>query len=327
MQKNYICIYKIKKNYMNKISTFLLSIFALGGITGIFIFAKKSFEDDQKYNELRDSTYSVYALPIPDSVTFAGEKVPLENFDVREALDKELHKITYWQSESLLYFKRANRYFPTIEKILKEKGMPDDFKYLAVAESGLTNVISPAKATGFWQFLKSTGKSYGLEINNEVDERYHLEKSTIAACKFLKKINKKYKNWAMTAAAYNMGQSNLDKQIKKQKNDNYYDLLLNAETSRYVFRIIAFKLIMSNPEHFGFKFRHKDLYPQIPVYKIELDTAVTDFAIFAQNIGINYKMLKTFNPWLRENFLTNKNKKTYYLKIPKENSRNKKYFK
>lgn len=312
---------------MNKISTFLLSVFALGGITGIFIFAKYSFEDDKKYNDLRDSTYSVYALPVPDSVSFAGERVPLENFDVREALDKEIHKITYWQSETLLYFKRANRYFPVIEKILSENGMPDDFKYLAVAESGLTNVISPAKATGFWQFLKTTGKSYGLEINNEIDERYNLEKSTIAACKFLKDINKKYKNWAMTAAAYNMGQTNLNRQIKKQKSDNYYDLLLNSETSRYVYRIIAFKLVMSNPEYYGFKFRKKDLYPQIPVSKIELDTAVTDFAIFANDIGINYKMLKTFNPWLRESFLTNKNKKTYYLKIPKASSRSKEYFK
>ncbi|MCF6366297.1 MAG: lytic transglycosylase domain-containing protein [Bacteroidales bacterium] len=311
---------------MKKISSGLTISFAIIGVVTVFIFAKNYYTLDKKYKELRDSTYSVYALPLPDSITFAGEYVPVENFDVREALDKELHKITYWHSETFLYLKRAHRFFPVIEKILAENGIHDDFKYLAVAESGLTDVVSPAGAAGFWQFLKATGKSYGLEINKEVDERYNLEKSTVAACKFLKDIHRKYKDWAMTAAAYNTGPGNLNKQTIRQNNNNYYDLLLNSETSRYVYRIIAFKLIMSNPQDYGFKFRKKDLYPQIPTYKVKLDSAVTDFAAYAKHFGTNYKMLKIFNPWLRDNFLTNKYKKTYTIILPEENARNKDYF-
>jgi membrane-bound lytic murein transglycosylase D len=197
---------------------------------------------------------------------------------------------------------------------------------LAVAESGLSNVVSPAKAAGFWQFMKKTALSYGLEVNDEVDERYHLEKSTIAACKFLKNAYKKYGDWALVAASYNMGQGNLDKQIQRQGCNKYYDLLLNAETSRYVYRLIAFKLIMTNPHSYGFKFRKKDLYPEIPVYTVKLDSAVTDFASFAKNHGTNYKMLKYFNPWLRDNILTNKYKKTYTITLPEKDSRHKDYF-
>ena len=311
---------------MERITTTLLIGFAAIGIITIFIFAKNYYTINKQYNDLRDSTYSVYALPMLDSITFAGDHVPIENFDVREALDKELHKITYWHSETFLYLKRAHRYFPVIEKILEENGIHDDFKYLAVAESGLTDAVSPSGATGFWQFLKSTGKSYGLEINSEVDERYNLEKSTVAACKFLKDANRKYNDWAMTAASYNTGQGNLRKQTTKQNNHNYYDLLLNSETSRYVYRIIAFKLIMTNPQDYGFKFRKQDLYPQIPTYTVKLDSAVTNFAAYAKHFNTNYKMLKTFNPWLRDNFLTNKYKKSYTIVLPEKGARSKDYF-
>ena len=310
---------------MQKITQTLLIIFAVAGLSALFIFARNYYSEIKKYNELRDSTYSVYALPMPDSIIFAGERVPVENFDVREALDKELHKITYWHSETFLYLKRAHRYFPQIEKILKENNIPDDFKYLAVTESGLTNVVSPAGATGFWQILKKTGQSYGLEINKEVDERYHLEKSTKAACNFLRDAYRKYQNWALVAASYNTGQGNLDKQLKRQKVKSYYDLLLNQETARYVYRMIAFKIIMENPQEYGFKFRKKDLYPEIPYKKIQIDTAVNDFAYFAEKFNTNYKILKYFNPWLRDSFLTNKYKKTYTLKIPLEGSRIKDY--
>jgi membrane-bound lytic murein transglycosylase D len=312
---------------MKKISLTILVGFAATGIISLFIFAKDYFiVDKTPYKQLKDSTYSVYALPMPDSVYFAGERVPLEQFDVKESLDKELHKITYWHSETFLYFKRAYRFFPTIEKILAEQNVPDDFKYLAVAESGLSNAVSPAGATGFWQFMKKTAQSYGLEVNDQVDERYHLEKSTVAACKFLKDAYKKYGDWALVAASYNMGSGNLDKQMKRQNNRNYYDLLLNPETSRYVYRLVAFKLIMNDPHSYGFKFRKKDLYPEIPTYTVTLDSAVTDFAAYAQYHGTNYKMLKYFNPWLRDNILTNKYKKTYTLIIPEKGARNKDYY-
>ncbi|NPA68123.1 MAG: lytic transglycosylase domain-containing protein [Chlorobi bacterium] len=306
----------------------LLVAFAVVGISTLFIYAGKMYRYDiRKYNALRDSTYSVYALPIPDSVTFAGEHVPLEYFDVREALDKELHKITYWHSQTFLYLKRAHRYFPVIEKILEKNGIPDDFKYLAVTESGLTNIVSPSGAAGFWQIMKKTGQSYGLEINKEIDERYNLEKASETACKYLNDMHRKYKNWALAAAAYNAGQGNLDKQLKRQKAESYYDLLLNTETARYVFRIIAFKIIMENPQNFGFKFRKRDLYPEIPYKTVILDSAVNNFADYAEQFETNYKMLKFFNPWIRDSFITNKNNKKYTIKIPAKGCRSEDYSK
>ncbi len=310
---------------MKKISSGIIYALALTGTITLFVFAKKYYSATEKYNNLIDSTYSVYALPLPDTISFAGERVPLENFDVRESLDKEIHKITYWHSETFLYLKRAHRYFPEIEKILKKNGIPEDFKYLPVAESGLSNTISPAGAAGFWQIMKRTGQSYGLEINKEVDERYHFEKSAETACKYLKDAYKKYRNWALVAASYNTGQGNLDKQLKRQNASSYYDLLLNIETSRYVYRIIAFKIIMENPQKYGFKFRKRDLYPEIPYKEITIDTAVTDFSKFAENFKTNYKILKYLNPWLRDSFLTNKYNKKYTIKIPLEGSRNKNY--
>ena len=312
---------------MQKATQTLLIIFAVIGISALFIYAGKYYSDIKKYNDLRNSTYSVYALPTPENITFVGESVPLENFDVREALDKELHKITYWHSETFLYLKRAHRFFPEIEQILEKNQIPDDFKYLAVTESGLTNTVSPTGAAGFWQIMKKTGISYGLEINNEIDERYHFEKSAEAVCKYLKNAYRKYQNWALVAASYNIGQGNLDKQLSRQDVFSYYDLLLNSETSRYIYRIIAFKTIMENPQNFGFKFRKKDLYPPIPYKKITIDTSVTNFAAFAKKYHTNYKILKFFNPWLRDSFLTNKNNKTYIIRVPEEGSRNKNYLK
>ncbi len=312
---------------IKKISSGILLTFALFGIVVLFIFADNYYSAIIKYNELRNSTYSVYALPLPKNITFAGEKVPAKYFDVKEAVDKELHKITYWHSETFLYLKRAHRYFPQIEKILKNNGIPDDFKYLAVTESGLTNSVSTSGAAGFWQILKKTGKSYGLEINDEIDERYHFEKSTLTACKYLNDAYKKYHNWALATASYNLGQGNLDKQLKRQHASSYYDLLLNSETARYVYRIIAFKIIMENPQNYGFKFRKCDLYTEIPFQKITIDSAVNDFAEFAENYNTNYKILKYFNPWLRDSFLTNKYNKKYTLKIPAEGSRSKNYVK
>jgi hypothetical protein len=256
--------------------------------------------------------------PIPKTLEFAGEKVPLERYDVREALDRELLVNVYWQSNILLYCKRACRYFPVIESILKAEGVPEDFKYLALIESGLTNAVSPAKAVGFWQFLKETGANYGLEITDEVDERYHLEKATHAACQYLKKSYSQYHSWVLAAAAYNMGDGGVKRNIEKQQTASYWDLLLNEETSRYIYRILAAKLILSNPQHYGVYLQAGDLYHPVQVNRIEIDTSVSNLVDFAISQGISYKQLKTVNPWLRSDKLTNKLGKKYTVLIPQK---------
>lgn len=262
--------------------------------------------------------YNVYALDLPSQMDFAGERVPLENPDIRERMDRELLVNTYWQSNGLLLLKRAHKYFPLIEPMLKEYGIPDDFKYLAVAESGLMNNRSPAGAAGFWHFMKATGKEYGLEINSYVDERYNLELSTKVAAEYLKASKERFGSWTMAAAAYNAGNAGIARQMKRQDEDYYYDLLLNDETSRYVFRILALKEIMNNPQKYGFNFTEKHLYNAVPTFDVKIDTAVTDFASFAKGYGITYKVLKLHNPWLRETYLKNASGKQYTIKIPQE---------
>ncbi len=260
--------------------------------------------------------YNVYALPVTKTMDFAGEPVPLSNPDIYERMDRELLVNTYWQSNGLLLLKRAHKYFPLIEPILKKNGVPDDFKYLAVAESGLEQIVSPAGATGFWQIMKSTGKEYGLEINENVDERYHIEKSTEAACAYLKKAKEKFGSWTLAAASYNAGMNGISTQQQRQEIMDYYDLLLGSETSRYVFRILALKEIMSNPNAYGFNFEEKDLYVPVPTKNVEVDSAVVSFPKFAHNFNINYKILKIHNPWLREDHLNNDSQKRYLIKIP-----------
>ena len=261
-------------------------------------------------------------VPIPEKLTFAGEEVPIHYFDVRESLDRELLVNSYFHSQTLRLLKLAPRYFPIIEPILKENGIPDDFKYLAVAESAFNErAVSPAGAAGFWQFLSRTATDYGLEVNAEVDERYHLEKATVAACKYLNESYARYSNWAMVAASYNAGRAAMDRHMTRQKETSYYDLLLVEETTRYVFRILALKLIMEDPEKYGFRVREKDKYPMIPMKIVEVNGPVNDFAEFAQAYGINYKILKMFNPWLRDTFIKNPSRKTYQIKIPAEGYR------
>jgi membrane-bound lytic murein transglycosylase D len=259
---------------------------------------------------------SAPALEIPREMMFAGEIVPMQDVDVRERLDRELLVNTYWHSNTLLGFKRANRYFPIIEPILKKHGVPDDFKYLALIESGLTNVVSPAGATGFWQIMKATAQQYGLEVSKEIDERYHLEKSTEVACVYLLDAKAKFGSWTAAAASYNMGMGGLSKQMNRQKSNNYYDLLLNHETSRYVFRIIAVKEIYENPGRYGFKFSPSDLYVPVPTNQITISPPIEDFSEFALEQGISYKALKIHNPWLRENFLKSGNQLSYKIEIP-----------
>ncbi len=262
--------------------------------------------------------YKIVALPMPDEAEFAGEEVPLQDPDVYERLDRELLVNTYWQSNALLLMKRANKYFPAIEEVLKEEGVPEDFKYLAVIESGLTQAVSPARAIGFWQILEGTGKEYGLEINDNVDERYHIEKSTRVAAEYLKKAKERFGSWTLAAASYNAGQYGIDKQLERQKVSDYYNLLLGEETGRYVFRILALKEIMNNPEKYGFSFDEEDLYQPIPTNKVKVDTVVNDFPDFAKKFGINYKVLKIHNPWLRDDHLNNASRRTYYIEIPQK---------
>lgn len=262
--------------------------------------------------------YQVYAMPTPEELSFAGEKVPLDNIIVREALDKEIHANTYWHSNTFFYFKRAHRWFPIIEKILKENGVPDDFKYLAVIESGLLNVTSPSGAKGFWQFMKATGKDYSLEISDDVDERLNLEKATVAICKYFKEAYKIFGNWTLAAASVNMGKAGIKGQLEKQKADNYYDLLLNIETGRYVYRILAVKCIFENPSQYGFNFREEDLYPPYQTTSIEVDSSISNLVDFANTVGTNYKTLKVLNPWLRTNELKNSSGKIYEILIPIE---------
>lgn len=261
------------------------------------------------------SYYVIFPVEQPDSLTFSGEEVPLHYFDVSEALDKELLSNTYFHSQTIRLIKMANRYFPVIEPILAELGVPDDFKYLAVAESGLANVVSPAKAVGYWQIRKGTGMDYGMEINAEVDERYHLEKATRAACKYLKDSYEKYGNWTMAAASYNVGRRGIDRQVERQKQNDYYDLLLNDETARYLFRILSFKLIMEDPANYGFILSKDDLYNPVPYKTVEINGPVANFADFAAEHNTNYKLLKILNPWLRDSMLTNSSGKTYKVRI------------
>jgi membrane-bound lytic murein transglycosylase D len=284
-------------------------------------FEREPGNSNQEKEEVNRNNYSV-SFRLPDSVFFAGEKMPLDNFDTRESLERELITTAYRHSSTILIIKRSKRYFPVIEKILQQFNIPDDFKYLAVAESDLSNAISPAGATGFWQIMTATGKEEGMEINGEVDERYHIEKSTGFACEYFLKSYNKYGSWTLAAASYNSGRNAIDDQIEIQKENDYYDLLLNDETARYIFRVVAYKLIINNPEEYGFDIKSDEYYPVLKYTEVKVDSSISDFSRFAKNFGTNYKMLKFLNPWLRKPYLTNKAGKEYLIKIPEQGSRN-----
>ncbi|MFK5959357.1 MAG: lytic transglycosylase domain-containing protein [Lutibacter sp.] len=308
---------------MNKSIKFL-GLIAIIMISSLFIFSTstisiKKTDGKNESDKNTSETYKIKALKIPLNLSFAGEPVPIEKTDIKERIDRELLVNTYWQSNGLLLFKRTHKYFPVIEPILEKNGIPNDFKYLAVIESGLQNVTSPAGAKGFWQLMKSTAKENGLEVNDNVDERYHLEKATQAACDYLKAAKKRFGSWTMAAAAYNAGNTGIARKIESQKVNTYYDLLLGDETQRYVPRMVALKEILTNPKKYGFVFDAEDLYKLEPTKLIKVDTVINDIAQFSKNLGINYKILKLHNPWLRENKLNNKSRKLYTLKIPSEN--------
>lgn len=264
----------------------------------------------------RTTIRKVVSPPVPNDLTFAGEAIPIDHEDVYERLDRELIINVYWPSTTLAALKRAGKYFPTIERILAEEGIPDDFKYLAVAESHLKNAISPAGARGIWQFMERTGEYYGLEINDEVDERYHIEKATRAACQYLKGAHKKFGNWTLAAAAYNMGEPRLAKYLKEQQVTSYYDVHLSQETLRYVFRIIALKAIFEAPEDYGFYLNEGDSYPPLSFATVTVEESIPSLIDFAIKYGTTYRMLKVYNPWLLDDHLTNSSAKTYEIHVP-----------
>jgi len=284
----------------------------------LFSFSTSSAESDVEHQRVFNDNYKVFSLTLPNELSFCGEQVPMERLDVRERLDRELLVNTYWQSNTLLAHKRTARWFPLIEEVLRREGVPEDMKYLAVVESGLMNVVSPAGATGYWQFLKETAISHGLEVNNEVDERYHVERATEAACRYLKEAYRRHGNWALAAAAYNLGQAGVDKQLTRQKQQNYFELQLPEETSRYVFRILAMKEIIRDPERYGFHLRAKDLYPPYVTRSVEVSGPIEDLADFAIRHNTNYRTLKLLNPWLRDVKLTNREGRTYTILLPGE---------
>lgn len=286
-------------------------------IIAIFFISSIDFSNSEDYYKSNThENYKIKALKLPKNLNLAGENVPIEKQDIKERMDRELLVNTYWQSNGLLLIKRANKYFPVLEPLLKKYGLPDDFKFLALAESGFIDETSTVGAAGMWHFLKGTAKEYGLEVNNNVDERYHIEKSTKVAADYLKNAKEKLGSWTLAAAAYNAGLYGISRYLKTQEVNSYYDALLPDETERYIFRILALKEIISNPNEYGFVVNENDLYTLPRTRIVKVDTAITNIARFAKDFGTNYKELKLHNSWLRENKLNNKSRKLYEIKIP-----------
>jgi len=310
-------------NKRSGIYIFLISVFAMIAliiiVTTIFLNNNTTTASEFLDKDFPQG-YKITSPEIPNYLEFAGEKIPTENFEVFERMDREFISNTYYHSATILALKRATRWFPVIEPILKKNNIPDDFKYLCVAESNMENVVSPAGATGFWQFMKEAGEKYDLEINSLVDERYDVWKSTEAACKYLKDSYEMFGSWSLAAASYNMGQDGVTLQMERQKAKDYFNLVINSETSRFVARIVALKYILQNPAAYGYDIRDDEKYNPIEYYEIKLDSSVSDFPDYAKSLGINYFILKMYNPWLRDNYLTNNSKQVYMIKLPTKGS-------
>lgn len=259
----------------------------------------------------------VHDIEFPDVLTFCGERVPLDRFYVKESLERELLVNSYLHASTLLLLKRTSRWFPVIEPIMRQNGLPEDFKYLAMIESSLTNAVSPSKAVGFWQFLEGTGKEYELEINKEVDMRYNQELETKAACQYLKDSYRRFGNWTLSAAAFNCGNGRIKRTIEEQRVNSYYDMLLPNETERYVYRILALKLITENPQKYGFHISDEGWYQPLEYKTVTVTESIPDLIDFAITNGTNLKMLKYYNPWLRGNTLTISEGNSYVIKLPR----------
>jgi hypothetical protein len=299
---------------------YAINICLLALALGIFI--KADVSEDQKAKSGFQSNYQIYSIPTPEFCTFAGQKISLRDPDAQERFDREVLTNVYWQSQTILFIKRANRFFPSIERILRQQGIPLDFKYLAIAESGLQQVVSPAGAAGYWQFLDKTGKRYGLEITEEVDERYNIEKSTLAACKYFKEAYAQFGDWALVAASYNMGIEGVKRQVRSQSIKKYEDLYLNTETSRYLFRILSIKEILEHPETYGFHVPFNHLYSEPATVIVKADISISNLTEFANENYCNYKLLKWYNPWMRKPFLNIAPGKMYEIKLPADRIQN-----
>jgi membrane-bound lytic murein transglycosylase D len=299
--------------------TLLVMILAVTGLIMTFAFNERDVTDNTE-NNTDSITYnkmlSIHPVKLPQKVNFAGEEVPLDKFYVQEQLDREMLVNTYWHSSTILMMKRANRWFPVIEPILKENQIPGDFKYIGLVESSFTNIVSPAGAAGFWQFMEGTAREYGLIVNKEVDERYNLEKATRAACDYFKDAFAEYRTWTMAAASYNSGINLMNRETARQETMNYYDLYLNEETSRYIFRAIAIHEIMENPEQYGFYLNPEDLYKPLNTRQIKVDSSIPDLVKFAKDQGITFRMLKEYNPWLIDTRLTIEKGCSFMITLP-----------
>lgn len=281
-----------------------------------------SFNNVDRVEQQRPQVLSMTAsADVPEEMVFADEKIVLDRYDLRERMDRELNSFTYFHSTTMLLIKRANRLFPIIEPILKENGIPDDMKYLAVIESSLaTRAVSPARAAGLWQFMPSTAPGYGLEVSTEVDERYHVEKSTVAASKYLKDAYRKYNSWSSASLSYNGGQGRITTELNKQGVDDGLDLWLVEETTRYYFRMLAIKLVFENPSQYGFILRSDQLYKPIKFKDVEVTSSIPNLVDFAKEHGVTYAQLKDFNSWLRSTKLTVSPGKSYTIQIPTQES-------
>ncbi len=281
-----------------------------------------SNNDTEKVDQQRPQVLSMTAsVDIPDEMTFAGEKIVFDRYDFRERMDRELNSFTYFHSTTLLLFKRANRIFPIIEPILKQQGVPDDIKYIAVIESSLDpRAVSPARAAGLWQFMANTAPGYGLEVSSEVDERYHIEKSTVAAVRYLKEAYRKYGSWSAAALSYNGGQGRITGELGKQQTNNALDLWLVEETTRYYYRMLAIKTVFENPSQFGFVLHGDQLHKPMEFKEVKVSSSIPSLVAFAKQHGITYAQLKDFNSWLRDTKLTNRSGKTYTILIPTKES-------
>ena len=301
-----------------KLSKNSIFSFLSGGLICLTACLSIGSSDSEKVLDGRPVVMAMTSSPdIPSSVTFCGTPIDLTRYNMREGFDREMSSFTYFHSTTMLLIKRANRYFPVIEPILKANGIPDDFKYLMVIESNLNNIArSPAGAAGLWQFMPATGREFGLEVNENVDERYHIEKATVAACKYFKQAYAKYGDWMAVSAAYNAGQGRISSQLDQQLASHAMDLWLVEETSRYMFRLLAVKEIFKNPQRYGFLLKKEHLYPPIPYKEITVTTPIANISDFAKQQGITYAQLRDANPWLREQSLKNRTGKTYVLQIP-----------
>ena len=300
---------------MRKYAPYIVSLLVV-----IFVFLWELYQPREKVFSpgTNEQYYKIVPLPIPDTLSFAGERVPLDIFYVKEALDKELAVNTYWHSSTLQLIRKSHRWFPLIDSVLLANNIPVDFRFIPLIESNLSNVKSPAGAVGFWQLMKGTAKDYGLEVGKEVDERYDVKKAAEAASRYLLVSYDKLNSWTLVAAAYNAGNRRITSLMRKQKADNFYDLLVPEETSRYIFRILAVKLIFSHPKDYGFYLQESEYYEPLPYHIVSINHKVESWADFAKEQGISYKLLKYYNPWLRQTYLKNRKRKTYFIKIPDE---------